>query len=159
LCSAVDEGWQFITNNVCHLLLQHWPVFKEVSELFILVPALLGLKGNLDMCLASRLSTQANLGNMVSAKDIWGQVVGNVALVQVKISFQKIKLNERIKKKKYVNRLPDFRGFKYIKEIVCWLNFYKSQKMSRAFVLIINRSLKSLYSMRPKILSLNFISP
>jgi solute carrier family 41 len=58
-------------------------VFVEVSELFILVPALLGLKGNLDMCLASRLSTQANLGNMVSAKDIWSQVVGNVALVQV----------------------------------------------------------------------------
>ncbi|XP_059488647.1 solute carrier family 41 member 1-like [Neocloeon triangulifer] len=62
---------------------EHWPVFKEVSELFILVPALLGLKGNLDMCLASRLSTQVNLGNMVSAKDIWSQVVGNVALVQV----------------------------------------------------------------------------
>ena len=38
--------------------LQHWDVFKEVSEVFILVPALLGLKGNLEMTLASRLSTQ-----------------------------------------------------------------------------------------------------
>lgn len=37
--------------------LQHWPVFKEVTEVFILVPALLGLKGNLEMTLASRLST------------------------------------------------------------------------------------------------------
>lgn len=37
--------------------LQHWRVFKEVTEVFILVPALLGLKGNLEMTLASRLST------------------------------------------------------------------------------------------------------
>lgn len=29
----------------------------EVTEVFILVPALLGLKGNLEMTLASRLST------------------------------------------------------------------------------------------------------
>jgi solute carrier family 41 len=36
---------------------QHWTVFKEINELFILVPALLGLKGNLEMTLASRLST------------------------------------------------------------------------------------------------------
>lgn len=37
--------------------LQHWTVFTDVSEVFILVPALLGLKGNLEMTLASRLST------------------------------------------------------------------------------------------------------
>lgn len=36
---------------------QHWEVFKEISEVFILVPALVGLKGNLEMTLASRLST------------------------------------------------------------------------------------------------------
>ena len=39
-------------------LLQHWEVFKTISELFVLVPALLGLKGNLAMTLASRLSTE-----------------------------------------------------------------------------------------------------
>ena len=52
---------------------QHWKVFKEVPELFILVPALLGLKGNLEMTLASRLSTAANLGildNFANAKTI-----------------------------------------------------------------------------------------
>lgn len=40
---------------------QHWMVFKEINELFILVPALLGLKGNLEMTLASRLSTLVSL--------------------------------------------------------------------------------------------------
>lgn len=64
-------------------LTQRWKVFNHVSELFILVPALLGLKGNLDMCLASRLSTQANLGRMSSRSDIIHMVIGNVALVQV----------------------------------------------------------------------------
>lgn len=58
-------------------------MFKSVSELFILVPALLGLKGNLDMCLASRLSTQVNLGNMTSRKEVIRMIVGNIALVQV----------------------------------------------------------------------------
>ena len=38
-------------------------VFKEITEIYILVPALLGLKGNLEMTLASRLSTQVNQSN------------------------------------------------------------------------------------------------
>ena len=63
--------------------LQNWPVFKDISQLFILVPALLGLKGNLDMCLASRLSTQANLGNMTSCREILKMIIGNIALVQI----------------------------------------------------------------------------
>ena len=33
---------------------QHWKVFQACPEIFILVPALLGLKGNLEMTLASR---------------------------------------------------------------------------------------------------------
>ena len=39
-------------------IVQHWKVFETINEIFILVPALLGLKGNLEMTLASRLSTQ-----------------------------------------------------------------------------------------------------
>ena len=42
------------------MLLQHWKVFEKVPEIFILVPALLGLKGNLEMTLASRLSTNVS---------------------------------------------------------------------------------------------------
>ncbi|XP_064489344.1 solute carrier family 41 member 1-like isoform X2 [Ornithodoros turicata] len=63
-------------------IIQHWIVFQKVSELFILVPALLGLKGNLEMTLASRLSTQANLGNMDTSLAQWKMATGNLALLQ-----------------------------------------------------------------------------
>ena len=33
---------------------QYWAVFRRLPELFIMVPALIGLKGNLEMTLASR---------------------------------------------------------------------------------------------------------
>ncbi|XP_074646539.1 solute carrier family 41 member 1-like [Tubulanus polymorphus] len=63
-------------------IVQHWEVFDVISEIFILVPALLGLKGNLEMTLASRLSTQANLGKMDSPKEKWLMIGGNMALIQ-----------------------------------------------------------------------------
>uniref|UniRef100_A0A915LUD7 SLC41A/MgtE integral membrane domain-containing protein n=1 Tax=Meloidogyne javanica TaxID=6303 RepID=A0A915LUD7_MELJA len=43
---------------------QHWSFYKDVPQALILVPALLGLKGNLEMTLASRLSTQSNIGKL-----------------------------------------------------------------------------------------------
>ncbi|KAH0559024.1 hypothetical protein KQX54_000690 [Cotesia glomerata] len=60
----------------------HWPVYQVVSEVYILVPALLGLKGNLEMTLASRLSTHANLGHMDTQKHQWTLIIGNSALIQ-----------------------------------------------------------------------------
>ncbi|KAK3912181.1 Solute carrier family 41 member 1 [Frankliniella fusca] len=63
-------------------VVQHWEVYQVVSEVFILVPALLGLKGNLEMTLASRLSTQANLGIMDSRREQWKLIGGNMALIQ-----------------------------------------------------------------------------
>ncbi|XP_071484764.1 solute carrier family 41 member 1-like [Diadema antillarum] len=61
---------------------QHWAVFVQVTEVFILVPALLGLKGNLEMTLASRLSTAANLGIMDNRKKLQEMIIGNMALTQ-----------------------------------------------------------------------------
>lgn len=51
---------------------QHWEVFQKVTEVFILVPALLGLKGNLEMTLASRLSTAVSVlaGRRVTEKTL-----------------------------------------------------------------------------------------
>ncbi|CAG0897153.1 unnamed protein product [Darwinula stevensoni] len=63
-------------------IVQHWEAFVNVPELFIMVPALLGLKGNLEMTLASRLSTHANLGNLDSNKDRTKIALCNLALVQ-----------------------------------------------------------------------------
>lgn len=42
----------------CFLFVKELDVFREITEIYILIPALLGLKGNLEMTLASRLSTQ-----------------------------------------------------------------------------------------------------
>ncbi|KAL7832960.1 hypothetical protein SRHO_G00299780 [Serrasalmus rhombeus] len=50
-------GLSMVATGMIMETLQHWEMFKEISEVFILVPALVGLKGNLEMTLASRLST------------------------------------------------------------------------------------------------------
>ena len=62
-------------------VVQYWPVFSEVGVI-IMVPALLGLKGNLEMTLASRLSTAANLGKLDSRAVCGSMVAGNLVLVQ-----------------------------------------------------------------------------
>ena len=57
---------------------QNWSVFVQVTELFILVPVILNLKGNLELNLATRLSTASNTGTLSMRL-----VLGNVALMQV----------------------------------------------------------------------------
>ncbi|XP_058500677.1 solute carrier family 41 member 2 [Solea solea] len=64
-------------------VIKNWDVFEETTELLILVPALLGMKGNLEMTLASRLSTAVNAGKMGSAREKWMLIVGNLALKQL----------------------------------------------------------------------------
>jgi solute carrier family 41 len=61
---------------------QHWHVFKTIPELFILVASFLGLKGNLEMTLAARLATMANMGQLDKRENRWSIFIGNLTLVQ-----------------------------------------------------------------------------
>ncbi|KAL2093292.1 hypothetical protein ACEWY4_010604 [Coilia grayii] len=62
---------------------QSWEVFVNITEIFILVPSLLGLKGNLEMTLASRLSTAVNVGKITNPREKRDLIIGNLALKQV----------------------------------------------------------------------------
>ena len=62
-------------------MVQYWPVFTEVGVI-IMVPSLLGLKGNLEMTLASRLSTACNLGKLDTRSVAVHMILGNLVLVQ-----------------------------------------------------------------------------
>merc|ERR1712241_489122 len=63
-------------------LVTDWPAFKMFPEIIIVVPPLLGLKGNLEMTLAARLSTAANLGHLDDTKVAISTIIGNLILVQ-----------------------------------------------------------------------------
>lgn len=75
-------GFGMVAASLLLDMVQHWPVFQNVSEVYILVPALLGLKGNLEMTLASRLSTHANLGHLDTRSQQWSLIAGNLSLIQ-----------------------------------------------------------------------------
>lgn len=61
---------------------QKWDVFKNVEEVFLVLPAILGLKGNLQMTLASRFSTHSHLGHLETSEDLLGLTCANIALNQ-----------------------------------------------------------------------------
>ncbi|SCV66958.1 BQ2448_5604 [Microbotryum intermedium] len=86
-----------VTALVAGELLEHmqqWGVFIRIEELFILIPILLNLKGNLgkspicaiclrEMNLAARFSTSANIGELDLRPTRRALILGNLALLQV----------------------------------------------------------------------------
>lgn len=61
---------------------QYWLVFQKVEELFIVLPAILGLKGNLQMTLASRFSTHSHLKRIETKREFLILAFTNIALNQ-----------------------------------------------------------------------------
>uniref|UniRef100_A0AAF5PVX5 SLC41A/MgtE integral membrane domain-containing protein n=3 Tax=Wuchereria bancrofti TaxID=6293 RepID=A0AAF5PVX5_WUCBA len=62
---------------------QHWWFFLYVPEAFILVPALLGLKGNLEVTYASRFCTLSNAGQTNKASEIFFIARFNLCLIEM----------------------------------------------------------------------------
>ena len=72
-------------------------MFVHIPAIFTLIPALLGLKGNLEMTLASRFSTQVNVGKIRDRSTILSAVLGNIALTQVLFVYGYIMKRKRMK--------------------------------------------------------------
>jgi solute carrier family 41 len=64
-------------------IVQKWEVFNQLPALFVLIPIICNLKGNLEMIFSARLSTAANLGELDSIESRKTIVTGNLALLQV----------------------------------------------------------------------------
>ena len=72
----LQRGWSLV-KYFCYNV----EIFFQVGVI-IMVPALLGLKGNLEMTLASRLSTACNLGKLDCREVAVKMILGNLVLVQ-----------------------------------------------------------------------------
>ena len=81
LAIFISSGGNFGAGLIIDMC-QSWDVFHRVPELFYLIPALLGLKGNLEMTMVARLSTQANMGQINTWNRLLRAMTVNISLVQ-----------------------------------------------------------------------------
>ena len=56
---------------------------RQVHQLIMIIPAILNLKGNLEMNLSARLGTAANLGELEDPTMRRAIIIGNLTLLQV----------------------------------------------------------------------------
>lgn len=83
---CIIAGLGSVATGIILAVVQTWQVFETVPQLNILVPALLGLKDNVAMTLASRLSTFANLGSLDDSFEKNRLIISNMALAQCQAS-------------------------------------------------------------------------
>eukprot|EP00123_Amoebidium_parasiticum_P000608 comp11454_c0_seq1/m.5886 comp11454_c0_seq1/g.5886 ORF comp11454_c0_seq1/g.5886 comp11454_c0_seq1/m.5886 type:complete len:432 (-) comp11454_c0_seq1:415-1710(-) len=79
----IIAGFGSVITGVLLNQFQTWEVFARLPQLFILVPPLLDLKGDLEMTLNSRLSTEANKGTLKSLASCKAYILANLALTQI----------------------------------------------------------------------------
>ncbi|KAF8162747.1 Mg transporter [Crassisporium funariophilum] len=61
----------------------HWEAMQEVDQLIMIIPVVLNLNGNLEMNLAARLGTAANVGELDDPATRNSMIIGSLALLQV----------------------------------------------------------------------------
>ena len=83
LIPFIVAGFGMVAAGFLFDKVQKWDLFLNLKEVIVLVPALLGLKGNLEMTLASRLSTHVNLNQVNDRDTIKKVVIGNMALTSL----------------------------------------------------------------------------
>ncbi|KAG6849380.1 hypothetical protein H0H93_008934 [Arthromyces matolae] len=79
LFGQADGLWPQIQN----IAIEHWRAMKEVHQLIMIVPAILNLKGNLEMNLSARLGTASNVGELDDPAVRRSVIIGNMSLLQV----------------------------------------------------------------------------
>ncbi|KAI0042837.1 hypothetical protein FA95DRAFT_1563902 [Auriscalpium vulgare] len=74
-------GLMFTGELLDHI--SHWNAMQSISQLIMIIPVILNLKGNIEMNLSARLSTAANMGELDASAARNSFILGNLALLQV----------------------------------------------------------------------------